>query len=154
MESKDMQIMFPSVDPMTINGEQIIPKTFPFGKLPVVARAIGNMLEVLVTMPDNIEELLTVEGAKDPGIIVFFMGLIENCYGDVMELMSISTGKDRAWIEALDPADGFELLINVFMVNYDFFTKKFSPLFQRLMTKVSLLKISPTSQSSQPTGAQ
>jgi hypothetical protein len=62
--------------------------------------------------------------------------LFEQGGDSIFDLVKLGAGKDQAWLENLDPAEGLEVLLAIIEVNLDFFKKRLSPM---LNTKISSL---------------
>lgn len=157
MKDTSLQTMLPESEGVTIKGELIVPLPFPFGKIPVVARMVSNLMDFASTMPDGLLDSIKMAAVNkddtqsmaeqlDPNIITFFLGLMEHSIVDVMTLISLSTKKPLTWVEELDAVEGLELTVAVFTVNYDFFTARFSPALSGLLNKMNKLPLPAENQ--------
>ena len=139
MSDRETNVLCGNEDFIEVKGEKIQVKEIPFGKLPAVARCVGNIFQTMQVMPSGIEDMILAR-QMDASMMLFIMELMEKNYDEVMELMSYTVeDKDKAWVAKLSPDKGLELLFKGVCVNYDFFTKKFVPLFQTMMDKVTTL---------------
>ncbi len=145
-------VLFPANAPIiTVKGEKVDIKLFPFGKLPVITSAIGHILDQVGTLPEEVIQAFTSRDdemsnedfiammSRRPEILTFVINLFETCHFDVMQLMAVAVRKDIEWVADLDPDKAIEIVFAVAMVNYDFFTKRFKPLFSKLMTETKIM---------------
>lgn len=105
-------------------------KTFP--PAPVIVTLSGTALELTPIRLGELPRLLavvnpmTAELTTDPDWIVLL-----GRHGDaVLDLLSITTRRDRAWINDLSLEDAVQLAAAVFEVNVDFFVAHVVPAFQ------------------------
>lgn len=127
-----LKILFPDEE-MTVAGEPISLRPFPFGKYPKVLALLGSMLQ-------PITEYLQQQTGKSPGIkleadtirispetVHFLVNLLEKGGDHVMELLAIAVDKPFSWVAKLDGDDGIRLLAGVIIVNHDFFIQRLNP---------------------------
>ncbi len=127
-----LKILFPDEE-LTVAGETISLRPFPFGKYPKVLALLGQMLqpltEYLQQQKGNQLGIQLEDGTIriNPETIQFLIGILENGGDPFMELLAIAVDKPRAWVDKLDGDDGIKLLAGVFAVNYDFFIQRLNP---------------------------
>lgn len=63
--------------------------------------------------------------------------LMKNQGEDLFELMCMSSGKDKEWLDELEADEGIELLIKVVEQNMDFFNKKLIPSITRFSKTIT-----------------
>lgn len=146
MSTNELKILFPDED-LTLMGEPTIVKPFPFGKIPKVITQASMIVQMMVSMP---EELITEEGnldLEDPATSIILATMMEQCGKPVMEILALSVNKPREWVEDLPPDEGILLLAKVWEVNKDFFMRRLAPMLQKLK-KVNLKPTSPATTSS------
>jgi hypothetical protein len=130
----DLKVLFPGQD-ITVGGETLTVKPFAFGLLPRVVQLLRKITDAL----------------KAPSVDV--LQVMEAGGSDLMDLLALTTGKPRAWIDALPLDEGVLLTGTVLEVNRDVFTKAVVP---RLSGLFSALGLEPSTgatsseSSSQP----
>ena len=102
-------------------------KTFP--PEPVVVTLSGTALELTPIRLGELPRLLAVvrplaeEITSDPD----WMALLGRHGDAVLDLLAITTRRERAWINDLQLADAVQLAAAVFEVNADFFVRRVVP---------------------------
>lgn len=105
-------------------------KTFP--PAPVVVTLSGTSLELTPIRLGELPRLLAVvrplaeEITSDPD----WMALLARHGDAVLDLLAITTRRERAWINDLQLADAVQLAATVFEVNADFFVAHVVPAIQ------------------------
>lgn len=122
-------------------------KTFP--PEPVVVTLSGTALELTPIRLGELPRLLAVvrplaeEITSDPD----WMALLGRHGDAVLDLLAITTRRERAWINDLSLEDAVQLAAAVFEVNADFFVRRIAPkvgdLAQRLNGRLAGLTPSP-----------
>ena len=116
----DLNVLFPGTE-ITIAGETLTVKPFAFGLLP-------RVLKILRKVSD---------GLKGPSVDI--LAIMEDGGGDLMELLAVTTGKTRAWVDALPLDEGVLLTSTVLEVNRDVFTKAVVPRLTALFDALGLV---------------
>jgi hypothetical protein len=123
-------------------------KTFP--PEPVVVTLSGTALELTPIRLGELPRLLTVvrplaeEITSDPD----WMALLGRHGDAVLDLLAITTRRERAWINDLQLADAVQLAAAVFEVNADFFVGHVVPAIQGAAERLA-----PTLQALTPTAS-
>lgn len=140
----DLNILFPEKE-IEIAGETLVLRPFCFGDIPKIIKAIGNFLNVLI---DNAKALETLKfEEKDgenhlkltPEILTFFTDLIGDGGEDLLFIIALGAKKPLSYINSLPPDEGLKLTIEVFEVNYDFFTKRLKTVWPGLEARIKEL---------------
>lgn len=144
MNKNELDILLPESD-ITINGETIEIKPFPFSKLPKVIDALSKM-------GGGIYLLLADDGLKfnERGNVTINQTFLEKIgplvdehFPELIELIAIYTGKESSFYsenEAFTAEDGLLLIAGIIERNYDFFTKRLFPAIQKISTKAKKTK--------------
>lgn len=136
--NNELDILLPESD-VTINGEKIDIKPFPFAELPKVIKVLSKMgmaIYELITNDDlqfNENNNLIINQA----FIESVGTVVENHFPEVMELTAIYTGKTVDFYKdnAINGEDGLLLIIGIIERNYDFFTKRLAPALTKVKAK-------------------
>ena len=136
-----LEVLLPESD-VTINGEKIIIKPFPFYQLPKV-------IELLSKMGAGIYSLLTNKGLNftNNGNVVINQNFLERVgpvldehFSEIVELMAIYTGKDASFYmneeNGFSGEDGILIIAEIIERNYRFFTKRLSPILAKIEAKM------------------
>ena len=118
--SDDLKVLFPGQEIM-VGGETLMVKPFPFGLLP---RVIALLRKI-------------TDGLKGESVDV--LRIMEDGGSDLMDLLAVTTGKPRAWIDALPLDEGVLLTSTVLEVNRDVFTKAVLPRLTALYAALGLV---------------
>jgi len=130
-ETGDLQVLFPNRE-ITLNGETIEIKPFPFGKIPKVIKQASHLIQIVMSLPEG---LITEEGdinLEDPATAIVLASMMEHGGGVIFEILAIAANKPLVWVEELQPDEGILLLVKVWEINKDFFTKRLGPMLQQL----------------------
>lgn len=136
LKNKDLETLLPDNE-ITVNGEIIVIRPFPFAKLPKV-------ISILSRLGVGIFELF--KGAQVNGNLVINDDLLEKMgaiaedhFPDVGALMGIYCNKPTEYFtdeeNGLNSEDGLMLLLTIIERNYNFFTKRLAPILEQLQTK-------------------
>lgn len=100
-------------------GENFVVRSFGFVKYikhkDALAKVIGTILSGYLQAGDDGKEEYVKEIMYD---------VVPSCVDEVEELFQAVTGKDREWMEKLDPEEGAELFYALINVNIDFFRQR------------------------------
>ena len=130
----DLKVLFPGTE-ITVGGETLTVKPFAFGLLPRVIQLLRKV----------------TDGLKGPFVDV--LQIMEDGGGDLMDLLAVTTGKPRAWVDALPLDEGVLLTSTVLEVNRDVFTKAVVPRLTALFDALGLVPSTgetSSASSSQP----
>lgn len=110
---KDAEILFPEAD-LTINGEVITVNEIKFTQGLKIGAQIKPMINALADLfneeeEPEFEDIAAIFAANDQAL---------------KQMISLTTGKDLEWIDSLGDSDGQNLMMTVWMVNRDFFTRR------------------------------
>ena len=105
-------------------------KTFPL--VPVVVTLSGTALELTPIRLGELPRLLAVVRplAEDIGTDPDWMALLGRHGDAVLDLLAITTRRERAWVNDLSLEDAVQLVAAVFEVNADFFVAQVVPSIQ------------------------
>lgn len=148
MQNDDLKVLFPGRD-IEIAGEKFFLRPFPFGKIPKVIGCLGDIIHIIVNIPDEVAaELATVSSSKDfmanPDMLSYITSLVELGGENLLDLVALAVNKPRTWVDELDADQGLVLFLEVYTVNQDFFTKRFKPVLESLTKRVGSLQKPPT----------
>jgi hypothetical protein len=104
-------------------GEKIEVKPFTFGQLLKALKhlaSIGNSLSL-----DNLTDSVVIQA-------------LAIHTEDVLALLMLATGKDKAFFDTLDSESGIDIALAAWRVNQDFFVQKLAPKIQQLSESSSL----------------
>lgn len=136
-QQEEFKVLSPEVTITLSTGESIVLKPFTFGQLPKAlakANGIGALIQQAAQSGDLKSEVLGVMGEGGE---------------DLIELVSMGVGKDREWFNTLGADDGVYLTTEFLAVNFDFFTKRVLPQFEKGMSKFKSSRTSLSSSSEQ-----
>lgn len=106
-----------------VTGVEVHP--FKFIQIPRVMEVLGQYLNVLGSLDDldlnSVAQMLLLDGGEG-----------------IFELILLSTGKDRAWLETLSSDEGVLILAKVIELNFDFFVQRVTPVLEGLSGRLSL----------------
>lgn len=105
-----------------VAGEQIIVRPYKFAQLPQASAIVAKYMNMF-------------QAGQQPDLVA----LLTEGGEDIFKLMCLATNKDRKWLDTLEAEDGINLLAVVVEVNYDFFTRKLSPLLVNKLDVISKL---------------
>ncbi len=105
-----MEVLFPEGKVVVVGGESFIIKPFTFGQIPKVVGAVKKIAGMFQGEQVNV------------------LDVIEQGGEDVLALVSMVTGKPRAWFDSVPADEGIALVTAIYEVNADFFAKKVAPL--------------------------
>jgi len=132
--SNEITTLFPGKEITLSTGEIINIKPFTFGQLPKalkLGQKIGVLLADLYKQGKFDEQANTTTN---------LMLILSEGGEDLMSLISLGIGKDRAWFDNLQGDDGLTLTIAFLEVNIDFFTKKMMPQITQAIQKAQFSK--------------
>ena len=126
----DLDVLFPEGKEVLVQGESLVIKPYTFGQ---IARVSKLAYPIVAALQDSgLLKIETIEGqanisiASDwPSRIVEIMGLGGE---EFLQLVALSIGKPRAWLDTIQIDDGVTLAKAVIEVNSDFFAKRILPL--------------------------
>lgn len=105
-----------------VMGVEVHP--FKFIQIPRVMEVLGQYLNVLGSLDDlglnSIAQMLLLDGGEG-----------------IFELILMSTGKDREWLETLSSDEGVLILSKVIELNLDFFVQRVTPVLEGLSSRLS-----------------
>ena len=130
-ENGDLQVLLPNRE-ITLNGEVVEIKPFAFGKIPKVIKQASHLIQVVMSLPEG---LITEDGdinLEDPATTIVLASMLEHGGGAIFEILALAANKPMSWVEELQPDEGILLLVKVWEVNKDFFTRRLGPLLQQL----------------------
>ena len=133
--SNELNTLFPGKEITLSTGEIINIKPFTFGQLPKalkLGQKIGVLLADLYKQGKFDEQANTTTN---------LMLILSEGGEDLMSLISLGIGKDRAWFDNLQGDDGLTLTIAFLEVNIDFFTKKMMPQITQAIQKAQFSKV-------------
>lgn len=121
--SDDLKVLVPDETVTTSQGDVTV-KPFKFTQFPRVIAVIQNYTLSLDSL--NLLEIGEIASliASDGGEGIF-------------ELICLSTGKDRAWLDNLEGDEGIILVAKVVEVNLDFFAQKLTPSLNAFAERIS-----------------
>ena len=109
---------------IVIQGEELTIRSFKFGQFLKIKPAFNKIILALANvfvMAETHEEIKANILTLETEIYEAFSGLEE----EVLQLMSIASGKSIEWIENIeDPIEGSTLLTTILAVNASFFRQK------------------------------
>lgn len=122
-------------------------KTFP--PEPVVLNLAGGVLELTPIRLGELPRLLNVVRTLSSGLSSDpdWVALLAEQGEPVLELLALTTRRDRAWINELSLEDAVQLAAAVFEVNADFFVAQVVPAIQS-----AAQRLAPTLRSFNPDG--
>lgn len=110
--------LVPKSVPLTLAGEAFVIRPFGFGQLPAVSALLLPLLGLL-----DIKE----------GQEIKLSDLAEKGGENLMNVLALAVGQDRAFIDALDFDEGMDLLSAVVECNKEQLTKKALPLLAKVL---------------------
>jgi hypothetical protein len=133
---KDLENLLPDNE-ITVNGEVITIRPFPFAKLPKVIALLSRLGVGIFELFKNIDSggnlIISDTLFEKVGTIV------EEHFADVGELMGIYCNKPIEYFtneeSGLNGEDGIFLLLAIIERNYSFFTKRLAPILNQLQDK-------------------
>ena len=127
-------------------------KTFPLA--PVVVTLAGTALELTPIRLGELPRLLAVVRplAEDIGTDPDWMALLGRHGDAVLDLLAITTRRERAWVNDLSLEDAVQLVAAVFEVNADFFVAQVVPSIQGAAERLAPTLRTLTSAAGSPPG--
>jgi hypothetical protein len=117
------QLLHTPID-VTVNGERISIKPFPFGQLHIVTAKL---------MP-----IFSLFQGLHAGDAIPFASIIEAGGENLQEVLALAAGKPREWLDTIyDFEDGQALAVAVFEANKEQFLKKILPSLGKLMSSAT-----------------
>lgn len=104
------------------------------------ADAIRQIIEA--SMPADAKEGgigISMQGNKigmEAGTFEAITQLFEHGGDSLFELIKLGANQDQAWLEKLNSAEGFDVILAIIEVNMDFFKKRLSPILGSRMNKI------------------
>lgn len=105
-----------------VAGETITVRPYKFAQLPQASAIVAKYMNKF-------------QAGEQPDLVA----LLTEGGEDIFKLMCLAINKDRKWLDTLEAEDGINLLSVVIEVNYDFFTRKLTPLLTSRMEVISQL---------------
>lgn len=140
MSKNELDILLPESD-ITINGETIEIKPFPFSKLPKVINILSKMGAAIYSLFEDKGISFTKEGnlIMNQAFLESVSNMIEEHFPTIVELIAVYTDKEPAFYNndenGLSGEDGLVLLAGIIERNYDFFTKRLAPALTKIKKK-------------------
>ena len=127
-------------------------KTFPLA--PVVVTLAGTALELTPIRLGELPRLLAVVRplAEDIGTDPDWMALLGRHGDAVLDLLAITTRRERAWVNDLSLEDAVQLVAAVFEVNADFFVAQVVPSIQGAAERLAPTLRTLTNAAGSPPG--
>ena len=119
--SAEINILFPGREITLSSGETVTIKPFTFGQIPKAMKLAQKIGDILVTF---VKEGSLGDKTKMAGLI---MHVITEGGEDLLQLIALGIGKERAWFDTLQSDDGLNVTLAFMEENIDFFTKKMMP---------------------------
>ncbi len=138
MQKSELEMLWPESNKLTLAGETVSIRPFPFGKWPEILKRTAGLIEIILEdyrKHGDAVFSITTQGDKfniAPEAFQTFMRLITEGSGHIFDILAIGAGKPREWVENLDVDEGIVLLASTFMVNKDFFTEHVLPKFRTI----------------------
>ncbi|MDR0234628.1 MAG: hypothetical protein LBI31_07520 [Zoogloeaceae bacterium] len=111
-DTDDLAVLFPDVEAV-INGEQVTIRELRFGEQIRHAAALARVYAAVKPVFGD-----------ESGDIGAIIDALAGCQDDIVTLTLASTGKDRAWFDALPAAQGEALLALFWSANRGFFLRR------------------------------
>lgn len=121
----ELATIFPSTDVLISTGETIAVRPFTFGQIP---RAMSLSKGIF----GHIQNLMI--GGKAIDDVELLGEVLSNGGEQFILLICLSTGKDRAWFDALEALDGLAIATKFLEVNISFFGQKLLPELKKAKT--------------------
>lgn len=120
----ELNTIFPDTTVTLSDGSTVDVKPFTFGQLPKALALSKNIFGLISTMYADsdhsaIAGTVLTEGGED-----------------FLSLLSLSTGKPRAWFDTLQADDGLAITVQFLEVNLSFFAQKVVPAFKTGMNRL------------------
>ena len=120
----DLATLFPNSTVETSSGPVTV-KPFTFGQLPLV-------LKKARTIYGGVAHLLS-DGSNEAAVVLEIMAVGGD---DLIDLVCISTGKDRSFFDTLQMDEGVKVVSTFLEVNLSFFVQRVLPQFKEAMEKL------------------
>ena len=117
----ELKTLFPGKEVILNSGEKVIIKPFTFGQLPKAMKILQKISGVFTHL---VNEGAMQDNKKIAGLLLM---VITEGGEDLIELISLGIGKDRAWFDTLESDDGVKITLAFLEENMDFFIKKMMP---------------------------
>ncbi len=120
---KELITLVPGVQIKTRFAGEVTITPFKFTQFPKVINIIKGLLSSIDNLANvQVNDIASLMVAED---------------GDkLFQLLMLSTGKDKDWLDQLDADEGLEILTATIEQNLDFFNRKIIPSIQSLTEKV------------------
>lgn len=145
----DLKVLLPDQE-ITVNGNEVlIIKPFTFGRLPKVIKQAGAIINMFSSLPVSVFDEEGEIRLDDPAVLIILTTHMADSGENLVDILCLGTGKSREWVEDLSAGDGILLLMKVWEINKDFFTRQLLPKMQKFpKAKAQLQKTSDGDVSS------
>lgn len=123
---KEVDLLFPTGKPITLNKKEVIVAPYGFGKFPKVMAVLGRLAEDVQAGSNKSDEELVKKLLQEGG-------------EEVITLCMLAIDQDRKYFDTLPGDEGIELVQAILEVNRDFFTKRLQPKVMAIVSKLSEL---------------
>ena len=120
----DLTTLFPNNTVETSSGVVTV-KPFTFGQLPLVLKKARTIYGGVSHLLDN--------GSNEAAVVLEIMAVGGD---DLIDLVCLSTGKDRAFFDDLQMDEGVKVVSSFLEVNLSFFVQRVLPQFKEAMAKL------------------
>lgn len=131
-----MDVLVPESE-ITVNGEVIVIRPFPFAKLPKVISLLSRLGVGIFELFKNTDA--TGNPIVNDALVEKAGTIVEEHFSDVGELMGIYCNKPIEYFtneeSGLNVEDGISLLLAIIERNHSFFTKRLAPILSQLQDK-------------------
>lgn len=117
MANTELKRIFPAETVRLESGEEVSVSPVPFGKLAVFGEALASIVAKLTLAGVDMDKLNEVT-IDDVGRIFMV------AFDEIVSIMGIVLGKERAWFDGITLADGVTLLTKIIEQNFGEETKK------------------------------
>jgi len=127
----DLKILLPEQE-ITVNETEVLTiKPFTFGKLPKVIKQAGAIINMFSSLPVSVFDEEGELKLDDPAVLIILTTHMADGGENLIDILCLGTGKSKEWVEDLSAGDGILLLMKVWEINKDFFTRQLLPKLQK-----------------------